>query len=149
MGPIKQRSPQAVFWPTLFAAGLVVVAGTVRGQQPQTGQAVRTWFEPPADDEGEPLLESGVYDPSVQSAAMVQPALSTQPSAPSQPPVRRATRGAQQANVRLASVPNMFGDLQMITAVANVLVQNPNGQPNFFRNTFGLPTAGSIRTGKI
>jgi len=80
---------------------------------------------------------------------MFQPALSTQPGTSPQQPVRRPARGAQQANVRLASVPNMFGDFQMLTAVANVVVQNANGQQVLFRNTFGLPTAGSVRTGKI
>src|SRR5262245_44953423 len=69
-------------------------------------------------------LEPGYFfDPQVQPVELLQPA--AEPSEPARQPVRRAR--SQQANIRLASVPNMFGDFAMLVGDAKLQFVDPNG----------------------
>jgi hypothetical protein len=90
-------------------------------------------------------------DEQVEPAAWLwqqPPALST-PTMAAQP-APRSTRGSRQANVGLASVPNMFGDLAGATSVFRVIEPNANGVSRATDGTFSLPIAGGgSRIGKI
>ena len=91
-------------------------------------------------------------DNEVEQAAWLwqqPPALST-PESPAQPP-RRSTRGSRQANIGLASVPNMFGDLAGATSTfISLKGPSPVGVPSRSIGTFTLPSAGGgSRIGKI
>src|SRR5262249_2982263 len=94
--------------------------------------------------------DSWIVDPSVEPAAWLQqPGLATPESAGQA--ARRTTRGARQANVGLASVPNMFGDLGGGTNTIQ-FEPNPIGSvpPKFSGGAFSLPVAGGgSRIGKI
>jgi len=95
--------------------------------------------------------DSVFVDPAVGPAAWLQqPAM--EPPAPTGQ-VRRTTRGSRQANVGLASVPNMFGDLAGATASVRTEF-NPalsvGGGSQFGKGTINLPMAGGgSRVGKI
>ncbi len=136
----------------IAVAALLALALLNRAANGQAAASAQppTWFDsPPA-----PVIDIGdipldALDASIEPAAFYQPPAEAPPgTAPPQQPLRRGPR-SQQANIRLASVPNMFGDFAMVTAFANVLVQNGSGQPRAFQSSFGVPTAGSVRTGKI
>lgn len=108
----------------------------------------------PTPSEIDKLPDFAAYyeqDADIQFATMLQqPA--TQPGAgATQPSVRRPTTPtttpsttSRQSNIRLASVPNMFGDCGMTTG--NVAIVGPNGITN---GQFMLPVVGGARTGKI
>src|SRR6185369_1713680 len=90
------------------------------------------------------------FDSEVEQAAWLQqqPALSS-PSSAAQPQ-RRSTRGSRQANIGLASVPNMFGDLAGATSTLVMQKPSPFGGPSRSVGTFSLPIAGGgSRIGKI
>jgi hypothetical protein len=80
-----------------------------------------------------------------QAAWLQQPA--GQPAAPTlDSAARRTTRGSRQANVGLATVPNMFGDL----AGATTTFVGETGVSGATSGTFTLPIAGGgSRIGKI
>jgi hypothetical protein len=84
----------------------------------------------------------------VQQATMLwqqpggQPA--GQPAAPSLSAPARSSRASRQANVGIASVPNMFGDCGMTTAAVTI---DSGGQ--FINAGFMLPMVGGSRTGKM
>jgi hypothetical protein len=100
-----------------------------------------------SDEEVVPVdWDQPVYD-SVEQAAFFQPPPALQPSQPARQPVRRAPRSLQESSFRLASVPNMFGDLGLATATIAV-ERNPNGLPGFTSNV-DLPTAGGSHRVKI
>jgi hypothetical protein len=81
----------------------------------------------------------------IQAALLNQPPALSQPAAPAQPAPRRGTVGARQSGVRLASVPNMFGDLAMTTATAFFFSQREDS----FVSSIDIPTSQSIRSAKI
>ena len=128
-------------------AAIALLASAVRGQEP-TAARRQTWFDPPPA----PVIDIGeippeAFDDIARPAAYFQPPAEAPPAASMAQPPRRGPRS--QANIRLASVPNMFGDFAMITGFGNVLVPNASGQPRAMQTSFGIPTAGSVRTGKI
>jgi hypothetical protein len=92
-------------------------------------------------------LANGIDDGFVGTANWLQPppagGPTTQPAASA-----RSPRAAQLANLRMASVPNMFGDLPMSTAIIEG-AKNSVGGTQFFRSSFTLPMAGGSRVGKI
>src|SRR5262245_20706534 len=84
-------------------------------------------------------------DEILQAAWLQQPAIAAPVPAPTGQ-VRRSTRGSRQANVGLASVPNMFGDL----AGSNSTFIGETGASGVTSGTFTLPIAGGgSRIGKI
>src|SRR5436190_4582721 len=84
-------------------------------------------------------------DGAVEQAAMWLQQPAGQP-APSLDTARRSTRGSRQANVGLASVPNMFGDCACgTTATATVI----NAAGAISDSQFKLPMIGGSRTAKI
>src|SRR5262249_22088966 len=84
-------------------------------------------------------------DNDVELAAWLQQPAMTAPQLDA-PTVRRTTRGSRQANVGLASVPNMFGDL----AGSNSTFIGETGASGVTSGTFTLPVAGGgSRIGKI
>ena len=122
---------QLIYWSA--AGGLLtalLVGSQSAGQELAAGEAPRYFF-----------------DPYVEPAERLQPpAESITGEAPRQP--TRRTR-SQQANIRLASVPNMFGDLAMLTGIATVRIPNQVGNNTIVASQFGIPTVGSLRSGKI
>jgi hypothetical protein len=84
-------------------------------------------------------------DPGVAQAAWFQPP-SVAPATP-QPSTVRSPRAAQLANLRLASVPNMFGDLPMATST--VITRGIDGQTAAFATSATLPLNAGSRVGKI
>jgi hypothetical protein len=89
-------------------------------------------------------FEDGEQEFDVEQASMLWQQPAGQPAAPSlSAPPARSTRGSRQANVGLASVPNMFGDCGMTTA-AVTLEQVPPINAGFM-----LPMVGGSRTGKM
>jgi hypothetical protein len=98
------------------------------------------------ESEGDELADN-----EVEQATWLQqqPTLST--PGPQAQPSRRSTSGSRQANVGLASVPNMFGDLGGATSTF-ILQKGPSpvGGPSRSVGTFSLPIAGGgSRIGKI
>src|SRR5262245_1439803 len=103
---------------------------------------------PPATEKDDPFF----VDPAVEPAAWLQQPAMTAPAPAG--PVRRTTRGSRQANVGLASVPNMFGDLAGATTVVQTEFFNQalsvGGGSQFSKGTINLPMAGGgSRVGKI
>lgn len=96
---------------------------------------------------GELAYNEPPYDDFVEPASFLQPPPTLQSNQPSRQPVRRAPRSLQESNFRLASLPNMFGDLGLATATVDVR-RNPNGTPGFVGNV-DLPTAGGSHRVKI
>jgi hypothetical protein len=89
-------------------------------------------------------IPSNHEDESVDQAAWMfqqPPSLS-----PPNPQAARRTTGSRQSGVRLASVPNMFGDCGMTTA--NVTLLNVGGG-RITDGTFMLPMVGGSRTAKM
>jgi hypothetical protein len=87
-------------------------------------------------------------DPFLEPAEWLQQPGVPAPAAGGQ--VRRSTRGSRQANVGLASVPNMFGDLAGATSTVNFEQLASLGPPKFIAGSFTLPIAGGgSRIGKI
>jgi hypothetical protein len=139
------RDERVIAAAALLAA--IFLAGGARGQEP-TAAGPRTWFDAapaPVIDIGD--IPPDAFDNIATPAAYFQPPAETPSTVSPSQPLRRGPRS--QANIRLASVPNMFGDFAMISGFANVLVPNANGQPRVVQSSFGIPTAGSVRTGKI
>jgi hypothetical protein len=92
--------------------------------------------DPSAEEDGE-VVQASLFQPSLQ------PTIS-----PQQPAVARGTTGGRQSGIRLASAPNMFGDLPMSTATV-IGAPGPFGT-NAVRSNFSLPTSGGgSRIGKI
>src|SRR5262245_41624217 len=90
-------------------------------------------------------------DSDVELAAWLQQSAMAAPAPAPTGQVRRTTRGSRQANVGLASVPNMFGDLAGATSTfISRDVANPAGAGKITVGTFTLPIAGGgSRVGKI
>jgi hypothetical protein len=146
----------------LCLAVVTAVGGRLLGQElppvPRTaGQASSGTLDNPIVSTGQtPALfdadhsEVSVVDPFIEPAAWLQ-----QPSAaaPTEPAVRRSTRGSRQANVGLASVPNMFGDLAGATSVVQLEstpLASVGGGSQFSKGMINLPMAGGgSRVGKI
>ncbi len=86
----------------------------------------------------------------VALTAMQQPAEDMSPATtPPRPTSRRPSyRGTQQANIRLASVPNMFGDV-FITSGRVQAQDTPSGQNSISVGGFDIPSAGGSRRVKI
>jgi hypothetical protein len=61
--------------------------------------------------------------------------------------VRRAATASRLASTSLASVPNMFGDLPLSTAI--VVVPGIDGQRDIFFSQFSLPLNSAGRSGKL
>jgi hypothetical protein len=101
--------------------------------------------DPMAAGDSEPLI-----DDEVEPAAWLQqqPALATPGGTAQQP--QRSARGSRQANVGLASVPNMFGDLAGANSTFVASNITSVGAPKVTTGTFSLPIAGGgSRIGKI
>jgi hypothetical protein len=83
---------------------------------------------------------------NVEQAAflMQQPAASQPTPAPPQPAPRRST-ASRTGNTRLASMPNMFGDLGLTSAVVGV--RNANGISS--KGGFDVPIGAGSKTAKI
>lgn len=135
---------------------MLLMSGLAAGQDRYRVPLVEDWQKtrPPtgryfADDEdaAPALWDEPQYDDAVEQAAFFQPAPSLQPSQPARQPVRRAPRSLQESNFRLASVPNMFGDLGLATAMIDAK-RSPDGTAGF-SSQVDLPTAGAIRNVKI
>jgi hypothetical protein len=92
-----------------------------------------------------------IPDPSIRLASWLQQPAMAAPEPTGQ--VRRSTRGSRQANVGLASVPNMFGDLAGATSIVQTesnALSAINGGSEFSKGTINLPMAGGgSRVGKI
>ena len=116
-----------------------------------------------ADDDRLPLDETGTTDTesayfreddstsgTVSLAAMQQPAEDMTPrTTPPRPTPRRVgVRGSQQANIRLADVPNMFGDVFMTNGRVFAL-DTPSGNGRLSVGGFDIPGAGGSRRVKI
>jgi hypothetical protein len=83
----------------------------------------------------------------IAQVALFQPALQPTPAAPA-PTTTRGTTGGRQSGLRLASAPNMFGDLP--TSQAVIFNRGVDGQGKLVVSNFELPTGGGgSRIGKI
>lgn len=84
----------------------------------------------------------------IAQVALLQPA-PTPTLAPTPPPATRGATGGRQSGLRLASAPNMFGDLP--TSTARIISRgNANGVNEVFDSSFSVPTSGGgSRIGKI
>jgi hypothetical protein len=89
-------------------------------------------------------VDGSEQDFDVSQASMLLQQPGGQPATPSlSTPPARSSRGSRQANVGLASVPNMFGDCGMTTAAVTLDAgRNLNAD-------FMLPMVGGSRTGKM
>jgi hypothetical protein len=126
----------------LLVWSLLAVAGQLRADQrpslPAERASLLDTVAPAFDDQVEPAAMY-LQQPAEDRAAAAQPA-----------PQRRAPRTLREANVRLASLPNMFGDLGM--AGLGIVVPSPNdptGQNRLTRADFTLPTSQSLRSVKM
>jgi hypothetical protein len=152
------RSPASA---ALAVAIVALLTGALAAQQPASlfvpsPPAPPTTQQPAAgsganDAQSDPLLDDGpnwITDPSVASAAWLQQPGLAAPE-PTGQTARRTTRGSRQANVGLATVPNMFGDLAGGTNT--IKFETTSGKPNTFSSaSFALPVAGGgSRIGKI
>ena len=79
----------------------------------------------------------------VEQASMLWQQPAGQPAAPSLSAPARSSRASRQANVGLASVPNMFGDCGMTTAAVTI-TDGTNINAGFM-----LPMVGGSRTAKM
>jgi len=135
------RSPATA---ALAGAMLVLLTGAVAAQQPDTASG-------DSNAQPDPLLDDSadwITDSAVASAAWLQQPGLAAPE-PTGQTVRRTTRGSRQANVGLATVPNMFGDLAGGTNTIK-FEGNPSAPPKFASSSFTLPMAGGgSRIGKI
>src|SRR5437879_6107552 len=96
----------------------------------------------PAIDEGADVDDDGM----VEQAAMWLQQPAAQPAPSLESAARRSTRGSRQANVGLASVPNMFGDCACgTTATATVI----SALGTITDSQFKLPMIGGSRTAKM
>lgn len=67
---------------------------------------------------------------------------------PRSPTARRAgPTGSRQANIRLASIPNMFGDIGM--SAGQVITRSPDSNGLLGQSVFDIPSAGGSRRVKI
>ena len=98
------------------------------------------------DDPLPAAWDEQLYD-SIEQASFLQPPPALQPSTAGRQPVRRAPRSLQESNLRLASLPNMFGDLGLATAMIDIK-RGADGTAGFSSN-IDLPTAGGSRRVKI
>jgi len=129
---------------------LAALAGASAGQEGSGAGAIEDPQMPARSSIDDGVLpvawDEPVYE-SVEQASFLQPPPSFQPSAPARQPVRRAPRSLQESNLRLASVPNMFGDLGLATVMIDVK-RGASGTAGFASNV-DLPTAGGSRRVKI
>jgi hypothetical protein len=115
---------------------------------PATSQAISNQFSAP-DEASEPVGEELIDTEVEQAAWLQQPPMPSTPGSLVQPP-RRSTGGSRQANVGLASVPNMFGDLAGAVSTFTAANNTSVGGPKVTTGTFSLPIAGGgSRVGKI
>jgi hypothetical protein len=78
--------------------------------------------------------------------ALLQQPPALQPgTSPAQPAARRSATGGRQSGIRLASVPNMFGDCGLTSGLATIVRQSGVT----IDAGFMLPIVGGSRTGKI
>lgn len=136
----------------LLAAGLILspVAGAQDGAVHSFLRAQVVAADQAADGEAPSTELPGELDgeAAMSLAAFQQPPTLSQPTGPTPQPAPRSARATQFGNIRLASAPNMFGDLPSSTAT--VVVRGIDGQTGVFRSNFSLPTGGGgSRIGKI
>ena len=128
-----------------LCAGHRVWAQQPGGEQPTEPRAARPVLAEDlsaATDFGD-VTEDSEFPVEQASLLWQQPA--AQPAAPSlSTATPRSTRGSRQANVGLASVPNMFGDCGMTTANITIL-----GNGRTTNADFMLPMVGGSRTAKM
>jgi hypothetical protein len=132
-------------WTLAFVAG-----GMTAGQDRFRVPAVEDWDKSARaviDDGVVPVAWDEPIGDSVEQASFMQPPPALQPSTPTRQPVRRAPRSLQESSFRLASVPNMFGDIGMATAMID-FKRGADGTAGFSSN-IDLPTAGGSRRVKI
>jgi len=135
---------------------VLITGGLAGGQDRYRVPLVEDWHRPvrapsgesagPATSDEPATWDEPAYD-LVEQAAFFQPPPGLQSNQPSRQPVRRAPRSLQESNLRLASVPNMFGDLGLATAMVDVK-RGADGQVGF-NGEVDLPTAGGSRRVKI
>lgn len=125
---------------TLAAVGIwFAMAGPGVAEQPwKIVRDANAPAEPDAfEDEGDVITQ----------VALLQPTLQPPPVAPA-PSATRGTTGGRQAGLRLASAPNMFGDLP--TSQAIIFNRGLDGQNRLVAANFATPTGGGgSRIGKI
>jgi hypothetical protein len=142
-GPMQKSKPgMAGVFATLciasFAAGQELAVSSVMQSQVRAA--------PQHDDGRIPGSDEAAGEGDLQFAAWLQPP--AQPGfATSQPTVRRAATASRLASTSLASVPNMFGDLPLSTAI--VVVPGIDGQRDIFFSQFSLPLNSAGRSGKL
>src|SRR5436190_168535 len=132
----------------LIAAAMFAAANTAAGQQPGRPPRSETLVDSVTSEAAQPDDELP-DEPVEQVTWLQQPPAFSAPEAAGQA-ARRSTRGSRQANVGLASVPNMFGDLA--GATSTLLVRDiAAGKPSRLASgSFSLPIAGGgSRIGKI
>jgi hypothetical protein len=135
----------------LGAASLVVVlcvASFTTGQELDVSSVMQSQVRPALqhDDSYVPGSDGAASGGDYQFAAWLQPP--SQPGfATSQPAVRRGATASRLAGTSLASVPNMFGDLPLSTAV--VALAGIDGQRDIFFSQFSLPLNSAGRSGKL
>jgi len=123
--------------------GLLPAAGLLRADQQAWPAPANAGLSDTADP---------TFDDHVEPAAMyLQQPADDRAAAPQSTLQRRAPRTLREANVRLASLPNMFGDLGM-AGVGIALGGNPGdptGQDRPTLANFTLPTSQSLRSVKM
>jgi hypothetical protein len=125
--------------------GLSCVAASVYAQDSAVARLLDERYDPAMLAADEDTLIRDNFDVEQAALWLQQPA--GQPAAPSlDSAARRTTRGSRQANVGLASVPNMFGDCACGTT-AIITAIGPGGQ--ITDSQFRLPAVGGARTGKM
>jgi hypothetical protein len=123
--------------PRLLPIYLLAVSGLALAARSAAGQDLFEEFsgEPP------PISESS--NDGVFPTAFFQPPALDQPVEPARSPARPSSLGSRR---RLASVPNMFGDIGIMTATA--LFIDPQGNQRSV-GAFDIPGAGGSRRVKI
>lgn len=109
-------------------------------------------FQPPALGGGVvPELFDDYFfteDGGIQLAQMLQPPGGQPIPGAQQPAPRRYATGGRQSGNRLASVPNMFGDLALTTTTVLQFIDVQFGTQSI-EGTAEIPLAGGSRTGKL
>ncbi len=119
----------------LIVAASFAHAQTVTGLEPTTIESAGEWL-------GD-AIAGEFTDPFVQPAAHYQPPPTLSQPQPNRTPAPSRSLGSRQ---RLASVPNMFGDIGMMTATAQFVDSTGNRQ---VVGSFDIPGAGGSRRVKI
>jgi hypothetical protein len=149
-----------VGWRGLGLMTVVLAASSAAAQESLVGAVMRSQarqaaHELPADL---PMSEDGQedadsqrqpgwnWDSRIESAAWLQPP-GAPPAISTPRPPTAAPRATQFGAIRLASVPNMFGDLGLVSVTINA-TDRPSGQQPLNLGA-DMPLAGASRIGKI